>query len=366
MSNNQLGLMRFLFRREQQLEFIENYISMKVNDKRIMKDRDLLIGLKELYQKQYGETYISVHVIGLLLEKLTEGASLPEALEPYFRADIVQVFSASYSSRAGFEEVKGLIRRIINGDELIRSFITSVSFPAFYLLVTIGLFLFVGGLFIPMTIEMIEKDAIDSLLYFTIDVSAFVIDYWYVIAVPLIASIISYFYSRQRWLTDKRTWADNHLPPYQVMALLYSYNIFGILSMLSSSGLKSETSGTKISVRKAIETMLETSTPYATWHLKQMLDMTSGGVFGLLQLETGLLPTRMKMRLRIAQVSGVSDQTALLKVIANESFEDFKKALEQPKAVIRNMCLILGSAILITSLYAMFLSQMLLQTSMSM
>ncbi|MFM5296258.1 hypothetical protein ACEUAI_18705 [Aeromonas veronii] len=357
---------KFFFRRDQQLAFIENYISLKVNNNRIMKDRDLLIGLKDLYQVQYGEANTTVKIIGLLLEKITEGVSLPEAMGPYFRPDIVQVFSASYNSRAGFDEVKGLIQRIINGDKLVRAFMTSISFPLFFLFVTVCLFLFVGGLFIPMTIEMIEKDAIDSLLYFSMDVSAFVLDYWYLVLLPFFVLTGLYVYSRQNWFSEERNWADNHLPPYQVMALLYSYNIFGILSMLSSSGLKSESAGTKISIRKAIETMLETATPYASWHLKQMLDMTSGGVFGLLQLETGLLPTRLKMRLRIAQLSGISDQTQLLGVIAAESFGDFEKALEKPKSLIRNLSLIAGAVIMIISLYAMFMSQMLLQTNMDM
>lgn len=366
MSGENLSLIKLFFRRDQQIEFIENYISLKVNNNRIMKDRDLLIGLKDLYQAQYGEANTTVKIISLLLEKITEGVSLPEAMGPFFRPDIVQVFSASYNSRAGFDEVRGLVQRIINGDKLVSAFLGAISFPIFFLFATICLFLFTGGFFIPMTIDMIEKDAIDSLMTFSMVVSSFVIDYWYLVLLPFILLIGAYIYSRQNWFSDGRNWADENLPPYQVMALLYSYNIFGILSMLSSSGLKSESSGTKISIRKAIETMLETATPYAAWHLRQMLDMTSGGVFGLLQLETGLLPTRLKMRLRIAQLSGISDQSELLAVIAAESFGDFEKALQKPRTLIRNICLLLGAVIMILAIYAMFISQMLLQTNMAM
>ncbi|WP_323947466.1 type II secretion system F family protein [Aeromonas hydrophila] len=366
MIGEQFNFTKFFFRREQQIELIENYISLKVSNNRIMKDRDLLIGLKDLYKEEYGESNVTIKIISLLLEKITEGVSLPEAMGPYFRADIVQVFSASYNSRAGFDEVRGLIQRIISGDQLVREFLSSISFPVFFLFVAIGMFLFVGGFFVPMTIEMIEKDAIDSVLHFSMGVSSFVIGKWYFAILPFVVLVWLYAYSKQNWFSDGRNWADNHLPPYQVMALLYSYNIFGILSMLSSSGIKSESSGTKISIRKAIETMLDTATPYASWHLKQMLDMTSGGVFGLLQLETGLLPTRLKMRLRVSQLSGVSDQTQLLAIIASESFGDFKKALEKPKNLIRNISLAAGATIMIFSLYAMFVSQMLLQTNMSM
>ncbi len=366
MSGENLSLIKLFFRRDQQIEFIENYISLKVNNNRIMKDRDLLIGLKDLYQAQYGEANTTVKIISLLLEKITEGVSLPEAMGPFFRPDIVQVFSASYNSRAGFDEVRGLVQRIINGDKLVSAFLGAISFPIFFLFATICLFLFTGGFFLPMTIDMIEKDAIDSLMTFSMVVSSFVIDYWYLVLLPFILLIGAYIYSRQNWFSDGRNWADGNLPPYQVMALLYSYNIFGILSMLSSSGLKSESSGTKISIRKAIETMLETATPYAAWHLRQMLDMTSGGVFGLLQLETGLLPTRLKMRLRIAQLSGISDQSELLAVIAAESFGDFEKALQKPRTLIRNICLLLGAVIMILAIYAMFISQMLLQTNMAM
>jgi hypothetical protein len=366
MSGENLSLIKLFFRRDQQIEFIENYISLKVNNNRIMKDRDLLIGLKDLYQAQYGEANTTVKIISLLLEKITEGVSLPEAMGPFFRPDIVQVFSASYNSRAGFDEVRGLVQRIINGDKLVSAFLGAISFPIFFLFATICLFLFTGGFFLPMTIDMIEKDAIDSLMTFSMVVSSFVIDYWYLVLLPFILLIGAYIYSRQNWFSDGRNWADENLPPYQVMALLYSYNIFGILSMLSSSGLKSESSGTKISIRKAIETMLETATPYAAWHLRQMLDMTSGGVFGLLQLETGLLPTRLKMRLRIAQLSGISDQSELLAVIAAESFGDFEKALQKPRTLIRNICLLLGAVIMILAIYAMFISQMLLQTNMAM
>lgn len=366
MSGENLSLIKLFFRRDQQIEFIENYISLKVNNNRIMKDRDLLIGLKDLYQAQYGEANTTVKIISLLLEKITEGLSLPEAMGPFFRPDIVQVFSASYNSRAGFDEVRGLVQRIINGDKLVSAFLGAISFPIFFLFATICLFLFTGGFFLPMTIDMIEKDAIDSLMTFSMVVSSFVIDYWYLVLLPFILLIGAYIYSRQNWFSDGRNWADENLPPYQVMALLYSYNIFGILSMLSSSGLKSESSGTKISIRKAIETMLETATPYAAWHLRQMLDMTSGGVFGLLQLETGLLPTRLKMRLRIAQLSGISDQSELLAVIAAESFGDFEKALQKPRTLIRNICLLLGAVIMILAIYAMFISQMLLQTNMAM
>ncbi len=366
MSGENLSLIKLFFRRDQQIEFIENYISLKVNNNRIMKDRDLLIGLKDLYQAQYGEANTTVKIISLLLEKITEGVSLPEAMGPFFRPDIVQVFSASYNSRAGFDEVRGLVQRIINGDKLVSAFLGAISFPIFFLFATICLFLFTGGFFLPMTTDMIEKDAIDSLMTFSMVVSSFVIDYWYLVLLPFILLIGAYIYSRQNWFSDGRNWADGNLPPYQVMALLYSYNIFGILSMLSSSGLKSESSGTKISIRKAIETMLETATPYAAWHLRQMLDMTSGGVFGLLQLETGLLPTRLKMRLRIAQLSGISDQSELLAVIAAESFGDFEKALQKPRTLIRNICLLLGAVIMILAIYAMFISQMLLQTNMAM
>lgn len=366
MSGENRSLIKLFFRRDQQIEFIENYISLKVNNNRIMKDRDLLIGLKDLYQAQYGEANTTVKIISLLLEKITEGVSLPEAMGPFFRPDIVQVFSASYNSRAGFDEVRGLVQRIINGDKLVSAFLGAISFPIFFLFATICLFLFTGGFFLPMTIDMIEKDAIDSLMTFSMVVSSFVIDYWYLVLLPFILLIGAYIYSRQNWFSDGRNWADENLPPYQVMALLYSYNIFGILSMLSSSGLKSESSGTKISIRKAIETMLESATPYAAWHLRQMLDMTSGGVFGLLQLETGLLPTRLKMRLRIAQLSGISDQSELLAVIAAESFGDFEKALQKPRTLIRNICLLLGAVIMILAIYAMFISQMLLQTNMAM
>jgi len=125
-----------------------------------------------------------------------------------------------------------------------------------------------------------------------------------------------------------------------------SFKLFGLLSTLV---------GTGINVKDAINIILRSANPYAEYHLKSMRDMTKIGVYGLLQLETGLLPHRLRLRLRIASASGINKECDILSIVANDSFDDFKQGLEQPTQYLTLLLYVIFGCLLLSAVYVMLI-----------
>ncbi|MNG99280.1 hypothetical protein D3C79_584450 [compost metagenome] len=233
----------------------------------------------------------------------------------------------------------------------MRSFWRALFFPIFIFVVGMIIFVFVGLFYMPIVQAMIKEDQLDWFMLFVRGFGVFMEKYWPIIVVVVVGLFITYKLTVRTWTGEYRKLADKYLPPYQIATLMLSFNLFGVLALLASSGSK---------VKACLEIMLPNASDYTRWHLEQMLDMTSSGVYGLLQLETGLLPPRLKLRLRIASKSGVSDQAKIFHIIAHESFEDFEASMEKPRVAIGSFFLLLGVFMLGGGLYTMMSIQMII------
>ncbi|WP_330544781.1 type II secretion system F family protein (plasmid) [Aeromonas hydrophila] len=339
------------FGRAQQDLFVNSYISFKSSQSHAMKDREVIGGLQESFESTYGNDSPIAFVTKRILDQIASGASLAKAMEPYFEESVMQVFTAVYNSTGDFGKVRELIERIDKAKKLMRSFWRALFFPFFIFIIGMIIFVFVGLFYMPIVEAMIKEDQLDWFMIFVRGGGAFMETYWPVIAIAVIGLAVSYKLTVRTWTGEYRKMADKYFPPYQIATLMLSFNLFGVLSLLSSSGSK---------VKDCLEIMLPNASDYSRWHLEQMLDMTSSGVYGLLQLETGLLPPRLKLRLRIASKSGVSDQAKIFHIIAHESFEDFEASMEKPRVAIGSFFLVLGVFLLGGGLYTMLSIQMII------
>jgi hypothetical protein len=85
-----------------------------------------------------------------------------------------------------------------------------------------------------------------------------------------------------------------------------------------------------------------------------MLDMTQEGSTEFRQLDTGLLPLRLRVRLHVSGKAGAASALDIFSVIASHAGEDFDDAIQKTQGLIKWSVMGVGLGLLCLSFASIF------------
>ena len=147
--------------------------------------------------KQQGDNPEMSRVIGMLCDDISEGKTFSSALAKH-----PKVFSNTYVSLIAASESGGYIRKILEHllemekqrDELHTTLVSAVSYPAFLLVFSFGVVVFVLVVIFPKFSELFVgiQDQLPGSTIFLMALSHIIIDYWWLILVGFVVSLAGF------------------------------------------------------------------------------------------------------------------------------------------------------------------------------
>lgn len=306
-----------LFSTNRQMEFLDNYLSLKGDEDSPLSDKDVFLGVKEVYSEIFNESRFEVLICDFVIDSLARGESVHEALAPFLDRDIVLAFKATAEVGQTDYGLKQVIKNITAQNEMQKSFLKSIKRGLVFLVIGILFVLGVSTFALPAMMEMLDKSDLDPMALYFLDLNIFLEANGARVTLVVILLVSIYLYSLKNWHGKSRDLVDNFFlyKPYKGFA---ANRFFNMLTLLKSS---------KLSLRQSLEVIDGETSPFMQHHLEQMLDMTREGGYNLEQLDTGLLTPRLKVRLKAAGMSGNDNMDEVFGRIASSASEDFEKGL---------------------------------------
>ncbi|GIC77217.1 type II secretion system F family protein [Moritella sp. F3] len=329
---------RILFTNNRQFDFLDNYLALKGVGEKQMPDKNVISGIKEVYSETVSEHCLEVYMCDFIEDVLKNGGNMAEALEPFLDPKIIMAFRATYSVGKTTYGIKQVIKNIKGQAELRKSFRKSIQSGLMFFFAGITVVTVVSSQFLPMLLGMVDESNVDGLTLFYKDLGIFIDNNLFKIMIGLVLCVISYIISLPIWVGPSRSAADS-LFLYSIYQSFAANQFFNMLTLLKTGSL---------SLRQSLETILEDSTPYMEYHIEQMLDMTRTGSTDLEQLNTGLLPPRLQVRLKIAGMQNGS-MDSVFELIAETASSDVTKKLNLIAANIKFWLMITGISMLAMS-----------------
>lgn len=331
-----------------QFDFIETYCSLKSNGSQKISDRITLQTMLDLMTEEYGFGSIQAVVCRSLLTGLKEGDTLSHAMRGWFNEDIIQVFDATYQGSNLKDTMRTLLSRMTDHNKLKGNFFTGLIMPIMIIVYGLGVTLMVSIMFIPTIKESVKIEEMGMIVKFYAFIGDMLTNYGLTIIAFIAFLLGSFFYSLNHWNGSSRMAADK-TPFYGVYSAFAANKLFGVLTLLVESG---------VSLRQALEIIARTSTPYMAWHIDQMLEMTRQGEFGLLQLETGLLPSRLRLRMRVAGAQSNSQTGSVFSSIAEGASDDFIAHVKMVQRTLSAIFLIIGLLMILAGIFTLIVVSM--------
>ncbi|NQZ49375.1 MAG: type II secretion system F family protein [Moritella sp.] len=326
---------KILMTNNRQFDFLDNYLALKGKGEKQMSDKNVILGIREVYTETISEYCLEVYMCDFIEDVLKSGGNMAEALVPFLDPKIIMAFRATYQVGKTSYGIKQVIKNIQNQADLRKSFKKSIQSGLMFFFGGISVVMVVSSQFLPMLLGMVDESNVDGLTLFYKDLGIFINNNFTQILIGFLLCTIAYIVSLPIWVGPSRTAADN-IFLYSIYQSFAANQFFNMLTLLKNGNL---------SLRQSLETILEDSTPYMQYHIDQMLDMTRTGTTDLEQLNTGLLPRRLQIRLKIAGMQkGNLDN--VFELIAETANIDVSKKLNLIAATIKYWLMVTGIGML--------------------
>jgi len=329
---------KIFFTNNRQFDFLDHYLALKGNSENQLPDKNVILGIKEVYTETISEHCLEVYMCDYIEDVLKNGGNMAEALVPFLDPKIIMAFRATYSVGKTSYGIKQVIKNIKGQAELRTSFKKSIKTGLMFFFAGIAVVTVVSSQFLPMLLGMVDESNVDGLTIFYKDLGIFINNSLFEVLIGLVVLAIAYIISLPIWIGPSRTAADSVFL-YSIYQSFAANQFFNMLTLLKTGSL---------SLRQSLEAIHEDSTPYMQYHIEQMLDMTRTGSTDLEQLNTGLLPLRLQVRLKIAGMQSGSMDNAF-EVIAETASSDVTKKLNFIAANIQFWMIITGVSLLAMS-----------------
>lgn len=308
--------------RRQQIEFISLWASLKQKN---VGDKDILQGMHDDYMRIYGscqETDFCEHAAVTLQNWGGGRGGFHTAMEGWFDNDIVVLVSAVAAAGNVQDAVNKLFTQLTRWQRYKTQILIAIASNT--LLILFGIAVFIGLTFV--TGYIVDIAANNGMspppgTEFFMSANELIRGYWLIAALSLLGIGGVWLWCMYNYVGEGRTWADDVIPFYGFYRAGEAGRFFLMLSLLVSSGSRP--------LRRALEYLEDSGlcSLYIKTHIQIMLNRLQGeqrkaGVI-LDKIDTGLLPSKLRLKLLIMQRQKTADQNFdILQIIGDSLMEE--------------------------------------------
>ncbi|ENN6469965.1 hypothetical protein AB9X29_003766 [Vibrio vulnificus] len=325
-----LWLKRRRLSRDEQIEILEMLTAMKEAG---ATDKPAVSALNEEYEEEYGKECLQCEFFRMALKSIGSGSSLDAAMNEWFAPDLSMIVRTAAAARVGDkahqdESYKNmerplttLLRLSTERQKVMNDLLKEFKKPFFSILM--GLAATYGAA--RYGVRMMAGDTPRSewsLLARMYDAFGTWMGQWMDVLFVLFALfVVAYFYCLKFYDGEYRLLMDKWVPGFSFYQAVVAGQFFAVMSVLVSP------IGGRMKLKEALSEFSSNdnlNNPYISLHIDEMLYRCGDGSFELDQLDTGLLPSRMKIRLSVAGRSKQGLSVAkTFEDIANNLSHDF-------------------------------------------
>lgn len=304
------------------------------NGEETMGAKEALTVLRRIYAEQAGEDTNEVKMTDEFLSNWRDGDDIHEAMEEWFHPDICLTYRASTEAGAGVAGVNHIIDVMREQNAQKRRFFISMVVPFALMSVGLTMFTFVSTSVIPSFFSSPSDLAKAGIFVHAVmacgDILVKVLPLVLLLS-PVIIAVLVYFMPRKGLFSVYRNFAAGRF--------------FALFSLLIQSN---------VSIREALQLLIAHVPPFLQEHLDEMLFKTQHGVTEFQQLDTGLLPVELRIRLQVSGEKGGGSSSEIFNVIAQNATKDFGNAIERASAVAKWSMMLSGIGLLFVGLGSIF------------
>lgn len=315
--------LRLRMSRTEQVEFLMNYSKLRHDG---ILDKKALQALREEYLESMGPDSNEVKYCNIALEGLRDGfIGIDDAMNRWFDPDLAQVARTANVAKNGAEALDTLLKNIDEWRKVKVNILQKVLAPMQWVLLALSGTYIVATKGIRAVAGDVPKSEWTPLARFYDELGLFLTVYTTPIMFVLLVLIVCYCWSLFNYVGEQRTNLDKYVPGFGFYQAVQASKFFSIMAVLVSP------KGGQLKLKQALEEFEENPdlmSKYLGEHISEMLEMSEKGKFSLEQLNTGLLPKRMRVRLGVAgKTSGGLTMTETFDSIAKNLASDYGSAM---------------------------------------
>ncbi len=289
------SILRHRMSRIEQIEFLKNYSKLKADG---FKDRKTLEAMYEEYSESLGEDSNEARFCIEALKGLEEGSiGIDDAMRRWFDPDLSQVIRASTVSENGLLALTKLLKQVDAWQAVKKEIREESRKPLGWISAGIGGTLIVATKGISAAAGDIPREEWSSIAQMYDSLGGWIMANGNMLLLLVGMAVATYMYFMHFYDGPSRGFMDRHVPGFGFYQAGQASRFFSVMSVLISPECG------KMRLKQALDEFEDNNdliTPYLGLHIDEMLSRTEQGRFALEQLDTGLLPPRMRVRLGIA------------------------------------------------------------------
>jgi len=339
--------------RSKQIEFLKLWSSLKGGNS---SDKSVLEILRDDFEKVYGECAESKFCEKALSELRNWTGGFPKSMEGFFDDDLVLLVKITKTSENVEVSLNKLLAQTDSWYSLKFDIAVSLLSNGLFILFSISVFILLSTKGVQFGAESLQPDQITGFSAFLQSSGIFIENYkWFLIflsiGLPITLLLTALYY-----IGEHRNKLDKKLPFFGFYSANLSSKFFTLLDVMIMSGL---------SMRGSLEYMQKTElvNRYISVHIDEMLyrlkertslkNVESYEDFNT--IDTGLLPERLRLRLKILSKSGnKQSQSAIMDTISKSLIKDYGDQLLVKVKIFGRMAKMASAAVVIFSLIGIF------------
>ena len=328
----------FKFPLFKQYEFLSNFISLKTNSEgeEVIATRQAIESMREIYTESVGSDSIECEVCDSILDNFQAGCTFAEAMEEWFHPDICLVYRVSREAGSQRSGAEAIIKIMQDQHALKWRIILTLLVPM--LIMTLGLAAFLGAAIFVLPMLVTSPDdlkKVTGLAGAMLSVGNFIKVIWPILVI-LPVSLVSVMI---------------YLIPIKGLTATYrnfsAGRFFSLLSILVNS---------QLSLKQSLMILHPHVSPFLQDHIEEMLSMTKEGDTEFTQLDTGLLPLYLRVRMKVRGRNS-STSMGVFTVISESAGSDFKAAIMAGLSFTKWAMIAIGFVFIITAYVSLFSMQ---------
>lgn len=346
-----LFCLRHRMTRKDQIYFLQNYAKLITDGFMII---EALTILKREYQQTLGQDCTEVGFCNEALRMMGDDGvlSLSEAMGSWFNPVFIQVISVSTTSKNTSQALDELLKNFDRWEEVRKELMGIAKTPVLWIVGAVSLASSVSIYGLPLLGGDKFTEKMTPLTEYFYHYGVWVERNGNLILLLLLAGILSYLYVLFNVNGDVRRTLDTRVPGFGLYQAFQAANFYTIMAVLVSP------KGGCLKLKEALEAFEDNSdicSDYLETHVTEMFRKAEmEGMSDMEQLNTGLLPLKMKIRLGVAgKTKNGLTMVTTFQSISQHLAEDYRDQLKHRVKRIFNLIMVFSVSLGVASILAM-------------